>query len=128
MAGMEWISLDGGNMRVSPLGIQLAEDPYLFDLTDPFNEDRVWENIFEILDMRIHYADGTEFIVQQREWFKDEEWNGLYPVAFNCYYGLHYDGAKNMEYLSLFFKEIVDVENVVSIELNGTHYYVDDLN
>lgn len=125
MAGMEWISLDGGNMRLSPLGMQLAEEPYHLDVADPYREGIVWEDIFEILDMRIHYADGSEFVVERKEWFNDEERKGLYPVAFNCYYGLHYDGAKNMEYLSLFFNEIIDVENVVSVELNGTHYYVD---
>ena len=129
MAGMEWISLDGGNMRVSPLGIQLAEDPYHFDLIDPNHEDRVWEDCFEILDMRIHYADGTEFLVRRMEWFDDEERNGLYTVVRNCYFGLRgYEGADNREYFSTFFNEIIDVENVVSIELNGTHYYVDDLN
>lgn len=129
MGGMEWISLDGGNMRISPLGIQMAEDPYHLDLSDPFNESRVWEDVFQILDMRIHYADGTEFVVERQEWFNDEERHGLYHVVHNQYYHLcSYEGLDDREYSSIFFNEIIDVENVVSIELNGTHYYVDDLN
>ena len=129
MGGMEWISLDGGNMHLSPLGIQLAEDPYHFDLRDPYDENRVWEDCFQILDMRIHYADGTEFVVERKEWFHDEEREGLYTVVHNKLDGLlSYKGANNMYYSSIFFNEIIDVENVVSIELNGTHYYVDDLN
>lgn len=129
LAGMEWISLDGGNMRVSPLGIQMAQDPYHIDVSDPYDEDRVWEDIFEILDMRIHYADGAEFVVVHKEWLNEPEFKGLYPMLYNCYYWLEsYEGANNMEYSSIYFNEIIDVENVVSIELNGTHYYVDDLN
>ena len=129
MAGMEWISLDGANMRVSPLGIQLAEDPYHFDLIDPNHEDRVWEDIFETLDMRIHYADGSEFVVVHKEWLNEPGYKGLYPILYNCYYWLEsYEGTDYREYSSIFFNEIIDVENVVSIELNGTHYYVDDLN
>lgn len=129
MAGMEWISLDGGNMRMSPLGIQMAQDPYHIDVSDPYDEDRVWEDIFEILDMRIHYSDGAEFVVVHKEWLNEPEFKGLYPMLYNCYYWLEsYEGANDMEYSSIFFKEIIDVENVVSVELNGTHYYVDDLN
>lgn len=127
MAGMEWISLDGGNMRLSPLGIQMAQDPYHIDVSDPFHEDRVWEDIFEILDMRIHYADGTELVVERTEWSEDMR-KGLYTVEHNKLYHLSgYEGANKMEYSSIFFSEIIDVENVVSIELNGTHYYVDEM-
>ena len=97
-------------------------------MSDPFHEDRVWEDIFEILDMRIHYADGTELVVERTEWSEDMR-KGLYTVEHNKLYHLSgYEGANKMEYSSIFFSEIIDVENVVSIELNGTHYYVDDLN
>ena len=114
MAGMEWISCDKGNIMMSPIGMKLCENAYPTDFGR-------WEGSFVPYSVVIHFADGTEYVIDRRE--MDE--NDILVQKEKGYVqwrGYRIDG---MDYISMSFERIVDVDQVVGVEINGEIYPVD---
>lgn len=113
--GMEWVTLDGGNMRLSPIGLTLISEPYE-------QKEGRWKGAFDIHTFNICFADGTKYQLERSEY--DE--NGYVTSrdeSFRLCCG--YGGRDSQEYYTYFFDQIIDLDQVVAIEINGVEYPVD---
>lgn len=113
-AGMEWVTFDGGNVRLSPIGMTICENAYPV-------EGGPWPGSFIPYSIVIHFADGSKFIVDQRE--LDEDECLVQKVSgFINWLGYRHD---NKDYITMHLDQLIDVKQVVSVEINGTEYPVD---
>ena len=114
VAGMEWVTLDSGNVRLSPIGMTICEDAY------PVEGGR-WPGSFIPYSIVLHFADGSEFIVDRRE--LDEQ--DCLVQKENGYFNWLGYRDNNKDYITMHLDRLIDVEQVVSIEINGEVYPVD---
>lgn len=95
--GMLSVELEGGAVKISPVGIQIDRSALGFSSLDDLHY------------IVLHYADGTEYVVRDADAFVSN-----YTYALN-----------NQEITTYTFNRIVDTNSVVSIEIENAKYRMD---
>lgn len=111
---MRAVSLDGGNISMSAIGLAINTEPY------KITEGNL-AGSFQIDKFVIHFADGTEYLIAQGT-YDEYGYIVTYEDNYCAYMGYETDGK---DYLTIAFDEIINIKQVVSVELNGVVYPVD---
>lgn len=95
--GMLSVELEGGAVKLSPVGIQIDSTALGFSFAD------------DLRRIVLHYADGTEYVVRDEESFVS---NYTYALS-------------DQEVVTYTFNRIVDTNSIVSIEIKNMEYRMD---
>lgn len=116
VTGMEWETLDGGNMRLSAIGLTLMQEPYE-------QKEGPLKGAFDVHTFHICFADGSKYLLERSE-YDEDGWKVSCEENYRLWRG--YGSTRNSEdYITIMFDRIIDLDQVVAIELNGVVYPVD---
>lgn len=116
VTGMEWETLDGGNMRLSAIGLTLMQEPYE-------QKEGPLKGAFDVHTFHICFADGSKYLLEVAE-YDEDGWLVSREENYRLWCG--YGSTRNSEeYVTIMFDRIIDLDQVVAVELNGVVYPVD---